>query len=321
MRMFSAQRTSQGRWLLSLVITGLFLAACATVYGKNGFDLSNAVIPVAQINSGGPPRDGIPSIDEPKFASAEQASFLQESDQVLGIEINGQAKAYPLRILNWHEVVNDQIGDQAFVVTFCPLCGTGMAFDAQFGKYRLEFGVSGLLYQSDVLLYDRSTKSLWSQIKREAVAGPMVGKQLQQLPMLHTTWKDWRSRHPDTRVLSTDTGFSRDYNRSPYMGYARSPALYFDVNHQAPSDYHPKARVLGLALGDRSIAYPIEELRRTGRARFADEFAGQRITIHYNVESEAVKITDSQGRTLPTTQAFWFAWYAFHPDTEVYKAP
>ena len=129
---------------------------------SNGFDLSNATLPVEQILHGGPPRDGIPAISNPKLIAAPDASFLKPDDRIIGIEIAGVARAYPVSILNWHEIVNDQIGEQRFAITYCPLCGTAVAFDATIDGEPTDFGVSGLLYNSDVLLYDFATESLWS---------------------------------------------------------------------------------------------------------------------------------------------------------------
>ena len=197
-----------------VVIGGLLLLAAVTTSGQslNGFDLSNASLPVSQILSGGPPRDGIPAIDRPRFIAARQAAFLGDDDRVLGVYHKGIARAYPIRILNWHEIVNDQFAGEAVVVSFCPLCGTGTAFSTLHGKAKT-FGVSGLLYNSDLLLYDRETESLWSQIAATAISGPLRGEGLTLLPVAHTTWADWRKRYPDTTVLSTDTGYSRDYQR------------------------------------------------------------------------------------------------------------
>jgi hypothetical protein len=286
----------------------------------NGFDLSNASIPPRDIVAGGPPRDGIPSIDDPKFLPADRAGFLADEDRVLGIDINGQAKAYPISILNWHEVVNDRNGSQHFVVTFCPLCGTGMVFASNVGEGALVFGVSGLLYNSDVLLFDRNSESLWSQILGEAVSGPLKGAPLPQLPARHTSWAAWRAEHPETLVLSTDTGFRRDYARSPYRGYERSPRLYFSVANRAPRDYHPKAWVMGVDIGGTRKAYPFEELQALGKDRFEDELNGTRLIVHWDEAANSAHVTDVDGNELPSTIGFWFAWYAFFPETAVFKA-
>jgi len=150
-----------------------------------GFSLSPTLIPADQILSGGPPKDGIPALTNPNTESAQHASlWLQEHDLVLGIVIQGKARAYPIRILNWHEIINDRIRGKSFVISYCPLCGSGMAFDTDD-----RFGVSGMLYQSDVLLYDKKTESLWSQLMMQAVAGSRTGEKLKLLPVKHSTWK------------------------------------------------------------------------------------------------------------------------------------
>ena len=194
---------------LALLATG----APATLLAQqmNGFDLRGSLIPSEQIHFGGPPKDGIPAIDKPDFTSAGLATFLRDDDTVLGMVRGGVARAYPVRILNWHEVVNDRFDQDAVVVTYCPLCGTGVAFDARIDGRVLSFGVSGLLYNSDVLLYDRQTQSLWSQLLAQAISGPMKGRRLAMLPLTHTTWVDWRKSHSATQVLSTNTGQTRSY--------------------------------------------------------------------------------------------------------------
>jgi len=138
---------------------------------RNGFDLSNALVPVEEIHAGGPPRDGIPSIDEPRFQPAGEIRFLSDSDLVFGVGEGRDRRAYPLRILVWHELVNDVVGGRPLVISYCPLCGTAMAFDRRVRGRTLTFGVSGLLYQSDVLMYDRETESLWTQLGMEGVSG------------------------------------------------------------------------------------------------------------------------------------------------------
>jgi hypothetical protein len=186
------------KWMQSLLIS-LLLNVTGVVWGleRNGFDLSDSLVQVAEIHGGGPARDGIPALDHPAFIAADQALFLTPNDRVLGLSRHGVAKAYPIAILNWHEVVNDQFGAEPLVVTFCPLCGTGMAFLATVDGRALKFGVSGLLYNSDVLLYDRQTESLWSQIMTTAISGPLKGQRLTMTPVAHTTWADWRQRYPD----------------------------------------------------------------------------------------------------------------------------
>ncbi len=285
----------------------------------NGFNLDEATIPASAIEKGGPPRDGIPAINDPKFLSADEADFLDGDDRILGISIDGEARAYPIAILNWHEIVNDRISDQHFAVTFCPLCGTGMVFATNVQDTALMLGVSGLLYNSDMLLYDRNTESLWSQIMAEAVSGPLAGTRLPQIPVRHTSWDAWRDAHPDTVILSSDTGYRRDYTRSPYGGYERTPRLFFDVANKAPRDYHPKALVMGVEVDGVHKAYPFEELERHGAARFEDTVNGRAVTIVWDGEHDSAWAEGPHGAAIPTTTGFWFAWYAFYPQTLVFK--
>lgn len=287
----------------------------------NGFDVSNASVALRAIQRGGPPKDGIPAIDRPMFLRADHAN-LTANDRILGVALNGVARAYPVRILNWHEVVNDRFGDRAVVVTYCPLCGTGMAFDAPPGTGSGSFGVSGLLYNSDVLLYDRATQSLWSQIMQTAISGPLVGTRLRSVPLTHTSWGDWRRRHPATEVLSADTGFARDYARDPYDGYERVQKLMFDVQHR-DDRFPPKEWVLGIEVNGTYKAYPFSVLAHTVDAggELRDTVAGRPLRIRYDRAHGTAEAFDAQGRAWPGTMAFWFAWVAFHPRTDVLRAP
>jgi hypothetical protein len=305
------------RTLTIPVLLSISLIAHAQV--KNGFDLSDSLIDASSIRGGGPPRDGIPSLDEPKFVSIVDVDFLDSDDRVIGVYRNGVAKAYPIRILNWHEVVNDDFAGSATLVTYCPLCGTGMVFDVQNDEVDFTFGVSGLLYNSDVLLYDRQTGSLWSQIMSQAVTGPMKHTKLDLLPSRHTNWADWRELHPETLVLSTDTGYQRNYNSSPYLDYERSNRLMFDVENRNRA-YANKDLVLGLSIGDRHRAYPLEELEKQGAERFNDELAGQQLTVVWSESANSAHVLDQSETEIPTVLAYWFAWYAFHPQTEIFRA-
>lgn len=306
------------RFLLVMLAASLLAAPTPAPAQHGDFDLDNALVPVAEIHAGGPARDGIPSIDRPRFVPARDADFLRGADQVLGIVRNGVARAYPIRIMNWHEIVNDEIEGERIAVTYCPLCGTGVAFASASGGRPLTFGVSGLLYNSDMLLYDRETESLWSQIKKQAIAGPLAGRELTALPLTHTSWSGWLREHPDTVVLSTDTGYRRDYARQPYDGYETERGLYFPVANKSRR-YHPKERVLGVEIGGAYKAYPFAELSRTD-GEVADRIAGQPVTIRFDRLNQSARAFDAQGRQLPAMTGFWFAWYAFHPETEVFRA-
>ncbi len=283
------------------------------------FDFSKHSVPLNQILSGGPPKDGIPALLKPIFIKAAQAGFLNEQDRILGLVDGGEAKAYPVKILNWHEIVNDTLAGKPVVVTYCPLCGTGIGFRPVVNGRSLTFGVSGLLYQSDMVMYDHQSQSLWSQISMKAIAGPMTGAKLTHIFLEHTTWGEWRRAHPHSEVLSTKTGFVRDYNRDPYLGYAQRRDLMFPIEH-TDSRFHPKEWVLGLEVNDKFKAYPFSEMKKV-KGLVHDQLDGQPVKIRLNVEAKSAVAMDDTGKPLPSVMAFWFAWHTFHPETEVYTAP
>ena len=302
--------------VLSLVLASMQLPARS----MNGFVIgSDALIPADEIHSGGPPRDGIPSIDQPLFEATGEVTGIAPTDPVLGLFHQGIAKAYPIAVMNWHEIVNDRFAQEPVVITYCPLCGSGVAYTAEAGGMELVLGVSGLLFNSDVLLYDRQTESLWSQMMSQAVSGPMKGERLKKQPLVHTSWSEWLAEHPDTQLLSRKTGFSRDYSRDPYAGYIDSEGVWFPVAKKDPR-YHPKERVLGLELDGKFKAYPFAELSGSG-GEIMDRFAGRALTLRYNPKGPSARVFDARGKEIPAITSFWFAWYAFHPETEVYRAP
>ncbi len=304
---------------LALSLCLLILVATAQGQSRNGFDLSDAAVPADEIRRGGVPRDGIPSINQPKFVSVGDANFIKDKDRILGVFRNGIAKAYPIRILDYHEIVNDHFGEEAIVVSYCPLCYTGMVFSAQAADFDFSFGVSGLLYNSDVLLYDRQTDSLWSQILSKAISGPLKGVTLSSLPASHTTWRDWSERYPDTLVLSTNTGYRRDYRQSPYLDYGRTSRLAFPVANKN-NEYRNKTLVLGVTVNGERKGYPFTELEKYDRERFDDEIGGTSIAIEWFPSDKFARVLDKNGEELPSVIAYWFAWFAFHPDTEIFRA-
>lgn len=288
------------------LISALFILA--------GFQMTPSLIPESRIISGGPPKDGIPALTHPKHETSHAASaWLKDDDLVLGITVNGEARAYPIRIMNWHEIVNDRIGSTSIVITYCPLCGSGIAFETDD-----HFGVSGLLYQSDVLLYDHKTESLWSQIMQQAVAGPRTGEVLKRYPLIHTTWREWKSLHPDTQVLSRHTGYHRNYARNPYAGYESTSLLYFNVSNM-DSRLHPKAWVAGITLNNQARAWPLEAVKDKGTIR--ETWQGVPLVIHYSKAGNRIIIKQSaSGQELISTRLYWFAWAAFHPESELYTS-
>ncbi len=281
-----------------------------------GFDLSRSNVPLQDILSGGPPKDGIPALLTPKFVAADQSAYLEPRDRVIGFVREGVAKAYPLRILNWHEVVNDSVGSTAVAVTYCPLTGSGVVFDRAIEGRTVTFGVSGRLYQSNVLMYDHQTESLWSQLKAEAVTGSKTGARLVALPSATTTWEAWRRAHPNTLVLSMETGHARDYTRNPYAGYEQSEQVMFPpkrVDGRLP----PKERVLGVELGGQAKAYPLVRLERVETVD--DEIAGTAVRVESDAAADTARVVrQADAKPVPTVTAYWFAWSAFHPDTAVW---
>jgi hypothetical protein len=283
---------------------------------RNGFDLSNSSIPVDQILPGGPPRDGIPSIDQPVFYPA--SSKLEGSTRILGVKYNGIAKAYPIKIMTYHEIVNDDFNGKKAVITYCPLCGSGIAFVSSINGENYTFGVSGLLYNSDVLLYDRETNSLWSQLLFKSVVGSQKSVEFEIIVTENTTWGDWKNRYPSSVFLSEETGHIRDYSRSPYGDYDTNQGIYFPVSIES-DQYHRKEKVLGIILDGKHKVYPFSELQKSD-GDIHDVFKSLKLTIIYDKESDSARAIDQEGNEIPSITTFWFAWYAFYPDSKIFKA-
>jgi len=283
---------------------------------QNGFDLSPASVPVDEILRGGPPRDGIPALDSPPTVGAGSAPW-RDDEMVVGVELSGGARAYPLAILVWHELINDAVGGRPILVSYCPLCGTAMVFDRRVDGAERHFGVSGLVYRSDLLMFDRETESLWSQISAESVTGPSLTQRLTLLRSKMRPWGEWKRAHPETTVLSAETGHRLPYGYSPYGGYDTSKRLLFP----APADprYHPKMRTVGLRLPDGTArGYPLDEVRRAG-GRVEETFAGHPVKIRLDPDSEVFDVEAPP--PVEVIEGFWFAWSAFHPGGSVFVAP
>ena len=220
-------------------------------------DFSLHTVPFDEIFSGGVGRDGIPPIDEPKFTSQDDADrWLDELEPVISFQVNGEAKAYPLQILTWHEVVNDFVGGEPVVVTFCPLCNTAIAFERTVDGVVHTFGVSGNLRNSDLIMWDRQTQTWWQQLTGEGIVGEQAGKQLTFLPAQIIAWSDFKAAHPEGQVLSRNTGFVRRYGQNPYVGYDRADQSPFLFNGELDGRLLPKERVAALTIADESAAFP-----------------------------------------------------------------
>lgn len=233
---------------------------------KNIFKLSlgqeiKHTVPLDKILSGGPPQDGIPSIDNPKFQSVQEADeILEDSELVLGLNINGDIRVYPLQILVWHEIVNDVVGDQPVAVTYCPLCFTNQVFNRTLNDGNtVEFGTSGKLYNSNLVMYDRKSNSLWSQALGEGIVGEYAGVKLERIPFDVAYWKEWKELYPESKVLSRDTGSVRPYGADPYGDYYTNDLILFPV----PNDDKRlglKEIIIGLENKDQYKAYKLQEI-------------------------------------------------------------
>jgi hypothetical protein len=231
-------------------------------------DLPEPVVDPAEIVSGGPPPDGIPSIDEPTFLPTTAVDFLADDEPVLAIDIDGDTRAYPIQVMIWHEIVNDTVGDTPVAVTYCPLCNTAVAVDRRVDDRVLSFGTSGSLYQSALVMYDRQTESLWSHFTGQGIAGVLTGAELDTYPVATVAWGDWRDANPDGLVLSRDTGHDRDYGRNPYPGYddVDSPPFLFDG--EVDDRLAAKTRVVGVGLDGTPTAILLDALLEEGVVAF-----------------------------------------------------
>ncbi len=308
---------------VAFVFCLLALVSTVAAQTKNGFDLQGSLVPAEQILQGGPPRDGIPAIDKPVFISATTVD-LAANERVMGVYFKGVARAYPVRMLNRHEIVNDTFGQTGVVVSYCPLCGSGVVFLLPQSLGASGFGVSGLLYNSDVLLYDRDSESLWSQLMLQAISGPRRGETLTLLAATHTTWGEWQTRYPATLLLAeaSASGINEnsgiDYKKNPYARYENTKQLWFPVGQKSAA-LATKERVLGLSINGVDKAYPYSELAQSA-AEFEDVVGGKKVRLVWSEAAQSVYALDMKGQQLPSVTAYWFAWFSFHPQTLIYRA-
>jgi len=311
------------------------------------------IIPLEKIKGGGPPKDGIPSIDNPVFTNVENSHFMSDSDTVIGLNINGEAKAYPIFILVWHEIVNDYVGGTPVSVTYCPLCYTNQVFERVIDGQEVEFGTSGKLYNSNLLMYDRFTESYWSQALGMAVKGELTGFQLNLVPFDVITWGDWKKLHPETLVLTTDTGHIRSYATDPYGSYYTEPRIMFPVEH-SDDRMHPKEIILGFNQDSIYKAYKQNDVESniiindsigetpvmlvslfSQNSRAFERTLNDQVLDFVHVDDKIIDtLTNSEwnydglsisgeyaGKQLermPMEPGFWFSWIAFHPETLVF---
>ena len=228
--------------------------------------LPRPLVDPLELRAGGPPPDGIPAIDEPRFQRAGEVGWLEDDEPVLSFEHGEDARAYPVQIMTWHEIVNDTVGGLPVAVSYCPLCNSAVAYDRRLGHRVLDFGTSGLLYRSALVMYDRQTESLWSHFSGQAVAGLLTGEELGVHPVSTVSWSDFRAAHPDGWVLSQETGFSRDYGRNPYPGYDDVDTSPFLFQGEVDGRLAAKERVLGIERAGEAVAVRMGPLLETGVA-------------------------------------------------------
>ncbi|MBI2140837.1 DUF3179 domain-containing protein [Candidatus Woesearchaeota archaeon] len=304
------------------------------------------------------PQDRIPAIDSPKFITAPEAeNWLNNDEIVLGLYLDGEARAYPEQIMTWHEIVNDEVRGKPLAITFCPLCDTGIAFERRINGETVTFGTSGKLYNNNLLMYDRKTKTLWNQLTGKGAVGELAGQKLAVVPIETTTWARWKKLYPETKVLSRDTGHARPYGTDPYGGYKDSEGTLFPVAVKDERLF-AKARIQGIELNGKYKAYNEESILTVGLLN--DNFEGRELLVIADPETAAVKLFDrsigtkvmrfnlSSGKLLdqtggewqvsgsslkavsgelknaeiqqlPSIGAFWFSWAAQHPETELWK--
>ena len=280
----------------------------------NGFDLSNTVVDRAEIRAGGPTRDRIRSVDAPEFVPPQEAPWSPPAVPVIGVALDTVAHAHPVHLLEHHQVVNDEVNGIPVVVSYDPLTGIPLAHRRTVDERVLTFGVSGLIYNAQFLLYDRETESLWAQYEGLAVSGPLAGKKLERLEVRQELMGVWFQRHSNTTVLARPERMRIDYGYSPYKTYWVSEKVPFEV--RARDDrYHPKEVVLGVRVGDKSRAYLGSILTAEG-GRIVDEFEGKKIRIAYDTNSSTFQWDVPQG--VSVTDAYWFAWKSLHQDTEIW---
>jgi Protein of unknown function (DUF3179) len=316
------------------------------------------LIPVAEVIDGGPGKDGIPSIDNPKFLTANNVTFLNDDDFVIGIVKGNEATAYPHRILDWHEIVNDEINGEFFTLNYCPLTGTAFGWEGVSNGTQTTFGVSGLLYNANLILYDRNTDSNWSQLRLECVNGSLIGNKPTLFNVVETNWYTWKTLYPRSKILSEDTGFSRNYNDSPYGDYSVNNDFFIFQPSFIDNALPSKERVYAIINGDKSKVYQFSKF--TNGKAIKEEFNGKSylvvgnenliysfelfgsysdLTYEYAFnESEEVFFKDDEGnkwnvfgkaiegpRTgqiligAKSVVSYWFAIAVFYPNPAIYS--
>jgi hypothetical protein len=295
-------------------------------------DFAKRQVSLREFQSGGPPKDGIPPVDSPRFRPVGEVDFVRPKEPVIELIVNGQARAYPLQILIWHEIVNDTVAGVPVAVTFCPLCNTTLVFDRRVEDDVLDFGTTGKLRHSDLVMYDRQTESWWQQFGGRGLVGEYAGTQLDRVPARIVAWRTFATQHPDALVLSRETGHDRPYGSNPYAGYddVDSPPI-FAVPNEDDKRLPPKERVVFIERGDEAVAIPYSTLERRRVVRVV--VGGERLVVRFRpgpvsaldreaiAESREVGAAEvlRDGRLVEFEEPFWFVVAAFRPDARIVR--
>ena len=315
------------------------------------------LLPVDEVKDGGPGKDGIPSIDNPIFvdASVDDTSFLNDDDLVVGIVKNGETKAYPYPIMNWHEIVNDKFNGEPIAINYCPLTGTAFAWNGESNGSPTSFGVSGLLYNNNLILYDRSTDTNWSQLRLQAVNGAVLGEKPKLSNVVETDWKTWRTLYPNTKVLTTDTGFDRPYNIYPYGDYRTNQDLFLFAVNPLNNALPHKERVYAIIACTTSKVYRFQNFTNgkviketfegvnyliVGNEKVINSFvlndSQKDLTFTFSFNGSEIFFTDDEGnswdvfgkalsgprvgevlKSAKSVVSYWFAIAAFYPNPTI----
>jgi hypothetical protein len=293
-------------------------------------DFSKRLVPLSEFQAGGPPKDGIPAIDRPHFTRAEEVDWLEEREPVIVVEVGGETRAYPIQILMWHEIVNDRIGDTPIAVTFCPLCNTAIVFDRRVDGDVLDFGTTGKLRDSDLVMYDRQTESWWQQFGGDALVGEHAGKELERLPARVAAWSELRKEYASALVLDKETGVFREYGANPYAGYdSVDSSPLFAVRNDDDDRLPPKERVVYVEVGQDAYAVPFSSLAKERTIEIETDEGAVVVRWRPGVASALDEATVAGGHDVgsatvlrngepyPFSEPFWFAVAAFRPDIEI----
>ncbi|WP_299480136.1 DUF3179 domain-containing protein [uncultured Roseibium sp.] len=316
----------------------LLLALSTTVkadpdqWRRAGFstDFSQTTIDLGTIFSGGPPKDGIPSIDAPRFVPASDIDWLQDNEPVIFLDLDGAVKAYPLQILIWHEIVNDQIGETPVSVTYCPLCNSSIVFDRRLDGETLDFGTTGLLRNSDLVMYDRQSETWWQQFTGEGIVGTHAGRELKMIPSRVTAFEAFRKDHPNGDVLARPSPPRRNYGSNPYVGYDSRSAPYPLYQGTLPDNINPMARVVVVRGTDDTYAVTLDHARTSSPVALSEKvvlrWTGEQASILDQRETESgraigsVEAVRKEGDTevpLVHDVTFAFVVHAFHPEVAI----